>query len=74
MAHSDIDVMAMFEAKMGFPASEVPMDEEQVTKFMLLCQQKMLGLPEEAYTEEGSMENGSSVKIIHVGNGPSEEY
>ena len=52
---NNVDVMGMFEAKMGFSASEVPMPEEQVTQFMLLCQQQMLGLPEEEHMEEEPM-------------------
>ena len=52
MPNNNVDVMGMFEAKMGFSASEVPMTEEQVTQFMLLCQQQMLGLPEEEHMEE----------------------
>lgn len=67
---NNVDVMGMFEAKMGFSASEVPMTEEQVTQFMLLCQQQMLGLPEEEHMEEEPMKGGS-VKIIKIGKGSS---
>ena len=68
MPNNNVDVMGMFEAKMGFSASEVPMTEEQVTQFMLLCQQQMLGLPEEEHMEEEPMKSGS-VKIIKIGKG-----
>tara|TARA_R110002012_G_scaffold66487_11_gene173781 strand:+ start:1278 stop:1508 length:231 start_codon:yes stop_codon:yes gene_type:complete len=71
MANNEVDVMGMFKAKMGFSADQVPMTEEQVTQFMLLCQQQMLGLPEEEHMEdEESMSNGS-VKIIKIGKGSS---
>jgi hypothetical protein len=63
--------MGMFEAKMCFSASEVPMTEEQVTQFMLLCQQQMLGLPEEEHMEDEEPMKSGSVKIIKIGKGSS---
>ena len=32
-----VDMHAMFEAKMGFPAEDVPLDDTQLEKFLLLC-------------------------------------
>lgn len=65
MAEESVDLMAMFEAKMGFSAEDVPMDEEQVQKFLLLCQQAVL-------VEEGSMggeEEEMNVKVVKVHDG-----
>ena len=39
---SGVDMHAMFEAKMGFLAEDVPLSEEQLEKFLLLCQQAYL--------------------------------
>ena len=57
-----VDLHAMFEAKMGFSASEVPMDDDQVEKFLLLCQQANL----EAEGLMGEEEEEADVKVIKV--------
>tara|TARA_R100001244_G_scaffold116600_4_gene86695 strand:+ start:977 stop:1228 length:252 start_codon:yes stop_codon:yes gene_type:complete len=57
MAEKSVDLMAMFEGKMGFSAEDVPMDEEQVENFLLLCHQALL-------TAEGKMgDEGEEVKV-----------
>lgn len=63
---SGVDMHAMFEAKMGFLAEDVPLSEEQLEKFLLLCQQAYLedeGLMGEEVEEE------AEVKVVKVNNG-----
>lgn len=61
-----IDLHAMFEAKMGFLAEDVPLDDTQLEKFLLLCHQAYLeqeGLMDEEVEEE------TEVKVVKVNNG-----
>lgn len=68
---SDIDMKGMFEAKMGFSADDVPLDDEQLQRFLLLCQKSYLeeeGLMknEEDYSE---VEEDSDVKVVKIHGG-----
>ena len=37
-----VDMKAMFEAKMGFSADDVPLDEQQLENFLMLCHEMLL--------------------------------
>ena len=66
MAEEVVVMRAMFEAKMGFSADDVPLDDEQLENFLLLCQQSQLeaeGLMGEDEEEE------MNVKVIKVHDG-----
>ena len=68
---SDIDMKGMFEAKMGFSADDVPLDDSQLERFLLLCQKSYLeeeGLmsSEEDYSE---VEEDSDVKVVKIHGG-----
>lgn len=68
---SDIDMKGMFEAKMGFSADDVPLDDSQLERFLLLCQKSYLeeeGLMknEEDYSE---VEEDSDVKVVKIHGG-----
>jgi hypothetical protein len=68
---SDIDMKGMFEAKMGFSADDVPLDEAQLERFLLLCHQSYLedeGLmaSEEEYSE---VEEDADVKVVKIHKG-----
>ena len=68
---SDIDMKGMFEAKMGFSADDVPLDDSQLERFLLLCHQSYLeeeGLMknEEDYSE---VEEDSDVKVVKIHGG-----
>tara|TARA_R100001244_G_scaffold66962_1_gene54950 strand:+ start:28 stop:300 length:273 start_codon:yes stop_codon:yes gene_type:complete len=68
---SDIDMKGMFEAKMGFSADDVPLDDSQLQRFLLLCQKSYLeeeGLmsSEEDYSE---VEEDSDVKVVKIHGG-----
>jgi hypothetical protein len=68
---SDIDMKGMFEAKMGFSADDVPLDDSQLERFLLLCHQSYLeeeGLmsSEEDYSE---VEEDSDVKVVKIHGG-----
>ena len=65
---SDIDMKGMFEAKMGFSADDVPLDDSQLERFLLLCHQSYLeeeGLmsSEEDYSE---VEEVDDVKVVNI--------
>ena len=62
MAEDVVDVRAMFNAKMGFSADDVPMDDEQIENFLMLCHQSMLGV---GNGDEEEMD----VKVIKVHDG-----
>ena len=72
---SDIDMKGMFEAKMGFSADDVPLDDSQLERFLLLCHQSYLkdeGLMEgEDSYEEDEMESmdDSNVKVVKIHGG-----
>ena len=68
---SDIDMKGMFEAKMGFSADDVPLDDSQLERFLLLCHQSYLeeeGLMknEEDYSE---VEEDADVKVVKIHGG-----
>ena len=42
MAEDVVDMRAMFEAKMGFSSEDVPLDDNQLMNFLMLCQETML--------------------------------
>lgn len=65
MAEDVVDMRAMFEAKMGFSADDVPLDDTQLENFLLLCQQSQL-------EDEGLMgeeEEEMQVKVIKIHDG-----
>ena len=69
---SDIDMKGMFEAKMGFSADDVPLDDSQLERFLLLCHQSYLkdeGLMEGE--EEAEEYNGTEedVKVVKIHGG-----
>jgi|TARA_R110002020_G_scaffold48763_3_gene138969 hypothetical protein len=66
MAEESVDIMAMFKAKMGFSAEDVPMDEKQTENFLLLCQQASL---ESQGLMDNGEEEGANVKVIKVHDG-----
>ena len=58
-----VDMKAMFEAKMGFSADDVPLDEEQLENFLMLCHETML-------KDSGMMEDEEmQVKVIKIHDG-----
>ena len=68
---SDIDMKGMFEAKMGFSADDIPLDEAQLQRFLLLCQKSYLedeGLmsTEEEYSE---VEEDADAKVVKIHSG-----
>jgi hypothetical protein len=72
---SDIDMKGMFEAKMGFSADDVPLDDAQLERFLLLCHEAYLkeeGImeSEEVYEEDDyeDMEEGN-VKVVKIHGG-----
>jgi hypothetical protein len=65
MAEDVVDMKAMFEAKMGFSADDVPMDDDQLENFLLLCQQSQL----EAEGLMGGDEEEMNVKVVKVHDG-----
>jgi hypothetical protein len=67
---SGIDMKEMFEAKMGFSVDEVGLTDDQLTKFLLLCQQTYL--KEEGIMEaedESGIEEEGTVKVIKLQGG-----
>ena len=65
MAEDVVDMRAMFEAKMGFSADDVPLDDTQLENFLLLCHQSQL-------EDEGLMgeeEEEMQVKVIKIHDG-----
>ena len=60
-----VDMKAMFKAKMGFSSEDVPLDDEQLENFLMLCHQSMLGI-----SDDDGEENEVKVKVmkIHDGN------
>ena len=62
MAEDAVDIRAMFKAKMGFSADDVPMDDEQLENFLMLCHQAILGITN---GEEDEMD----IKVIKVHDG-----
>ena len=60
-----VDMKAMFKAKMGFSSEDVPLDDEQLENFLMLCHQSMLGI-----SDADGEENEVKVKVmkIHDGN------
>ena len=68
MADDVVDMAAMFEAKMGFSAEDVPLNDEQLANFLMLCQETMLkesGMME----DEEMMEDDVEVRVIKVHDG-----
>jgi|TARA_R110002020_G_scaffold164291_1_gene350825 hypothetical protein len=68
---SDIDMKGMFRAKMGFDSDEVPLDDAQLERFLLLCHQAYLqeeGLmeSEDDYSE---VEEDADVKVVKIHSG-----
>ncbi len=63
MAEDVVDMRAMFEAKMGFSADDVPLDDTQLENFLLLCHETML-------KDSGMMEDEEmQVKVIKIHDG-----
>ena len=63
-----VDMKAMFEAKMGFSADDVPLDEQQLENFLMLCHEmllKELGMMDDDEMEEDDVE----VRVIKVHDG-----
>ena len=63
-----VDMKEMFEAKMGFSADDVPLDEEQLENFLMLCHETMLkdsGMMEDEEMEDEEMQ----VKVIKIHDG-----
>ena len=60
-----VDMKAMFKAKLGFSSEDVPLDDEQLENFLMLCHQSMLGI-----SDDDGEENEVKVKVmkIHDGN------
>ena len=60
-----VDMKAMFKAKMGFSSEDVPLDDEQLENFLMLCHQSMRGI-----SDDDGEENEVKVKVmkIHDGN------
>jgi hypothetical protein len=74
MAEDVVDMRAMFEAKMGFSADDVPLDDEQLENFLFLCHETMLKesgmMEDEEMMEDGEMQ----VKVIKVHDGDVHGY
>ena len=68
---SDIDMKGMFEAKMGFSADDVPIDEAQLERFLLLCHKAylenegLMSTEDEDYSEE----EDADVKVVKIHKG-----
>ena len=63
-----VDMKARFEAKMGFSADDVPLDEQQLENFLMLCHEMLLkehGMMEDDEMEEDDVE----VRVIKVHDG-----
>ena len=65
---NDIDMHGMFEAKMGFSAGDVPLDDEQLQRFLMLCHQAYL--KNEGLMEEEGYEEGEEVEEESYDEGP----
>ena len=65
---NDIDMHGMFEAKMGFSAGDVPLDDEQLQRFLMLCHQSYL--KNEGLMEEEGYEEGEEVEEESYDEGP----
>ena len=59
-----VDMKAMFKAKMGFSSEDVPLDDEQLENFLMLCHQSMLGI-----SDDDGEENEVKVKKEEKING-----
>tara|TARA_R110000850_G_scaffold167375_4_gene292479 strand:+ start:376 stop:654 length:279 start_codon:yes stop_codon:yes gene_type:complete len=69
MTDSGLDIHAMFEAKMGFSANEIELNDEQIKKFLLLCQQSYLedeGMMEESHDDDGEIVEDGDMKVIKL--------
>ena len=69
MAEDVVDMKAMFEAKMGFSADDVPMDDAQLENFLLLCHETMLKDSGMMADEEMAEDEEMQVKVIKIHDG-----
>ena len=76
MAENAVDMKGMFEAKMGFSADDVPLDDEQLEKFLMLCHQSylesegLMGDGQKVGDYEEELDDGKmKVKVIKLHNG-----
>ena len=69
MAEDVVDMRAMFEAKMGFSADDVPLDDTQLENFLLLCHETMLKDSGMMADEEMAEDEEMQVKVIKIHDG-----